>query len=167
MPSSGDEELREQAFEDVCDRFDRHLLPIWMRPEPWRLRIRAAAVAAARYCREHEDEVGFVIAERFRRGHLPLGERSLRLHIEEVDSVRWELPDPDAVSSATAEFAVGSFIELVIKRQAEGSLGALEADVPDLLYKVYEAYLGSEVAAEELAATCPLPKQKRPPRAPS
>ena len=138
------------ALAAVCDEFDRHLLPIYLRPEPWRSRIRAAALTAARYCRRHETEVTFAIAEQFRRRHFEPSERSLRLHLEQVDAARLELSDPAGIPAMAAEFALGSFLELVIKSHAEDSLATLEAAVPGLLYKINELYFGSDVAAEEL-----------------
>jgi AcrR family transcriptional regulator len=138
------------AIAELCDRFDRHLLPIYLRPEPWRRRIRAAAMAAAGYLGEHPDQVAFVIGERARRGRLLQAEPSLQLHLAEVDSVRWELSEPEKVPTSAAEFSVGSFLELAIRAHSEGTIDRLGGAVPELLYSIYDVYLGSEVAEEEL-----------------
>jgi AcrR family transcriptional regulator len=144
------EEGCARALRELCDRFDRHLLPVYLRPDPWRQRVRAAALAAAGYIREHPEQVAFAIAERSRRGHLPEAEPSLRLHLAEVDSVRWELPEPETVPATAAEFSVGSFLESVVRIHGEGSFDRLEAALADLLYSVYGIYLGREAAEQEL-----------------
>ena len=144
-----DEDLCRRAFEEICDRFDRHLLPLYLSPQPWRERMRAVAYAAARYCREHPAEIEFGIAE-VSRDPRSLGERSLRLHIGEIDSVRRELADPNSVPRAAGEFVVGAFLALVMRCHAAGSYEEMEAGVPELLYRGNELYLGTEVAEEEL-----------------
>jgi AcrR family transcriptional regulator len=143
------------AFEEVCARFDRQLLPIYLRPDPWRERMRAAAYAAVRYCSDHEDEVRFAIAEQLRHPRAGAGERTLRLHLEQVDSVRWKLPDPEAIPATAAEFAIGCFIELLLRSHAEGDFGRLRGGIQELLYSVTDVYLGSEAAEEELALAPP------------
>jgi hypothetical protein len=145
-----DEELCRQAFAVVCDRFDRHLLPLYLSPQPWRPRMRAVAYAAARYCREHPAEIDFGIAAVSRNPRAPLGERSLRLHIGEIDSVRREMADPDRAPKAAAEFVVGAFLELVMRSHAAGSYEEMEAGVPQLVYRANELYIGVEAAEEEL-----------------
>ncbi|HEU4463098.1 MAG TPA: TetR/AcrR family transcriptional regulator [Solirubrobacterales bacterium] len=139
-----------RAVGELCDRFDRHLLPVYLRPEPWRLRIRAAALTAAAYLSEHPEQVAFAIGEHARRGRLPQAEPSLGLHLEEIDAVRSELPEPGAPPPSAAEFCVGTFLELVIRNHRQGSIDGLEAAVPGLLYVVYDVYLGAEVAEEEM-----------------
>lgn len=147
---SGKEDLCRQAFEVVSDRFDRHLLPLYLSPQPWRPRMRAAAYAAARYCREHSDEIEFGIAAVCRDPHYLLGERTLRLHLEEIDSVRREMAVSDRVPKAAAEFVVGVFLRLVMRSHAAGSYEQMEAAVPELIYRANELYLGTEAAEEEL-----------------
>ncbi|MGN6816030.1 MAG: TetR/AcrR family transcriptional regulator [Solirubrobacterales bacterium] len=144
------EHLCKQAFEEICERFDRHLLPIYMNPQPWRYRMRAVAYAATRYCCEHPVEIDFGIVEVSRDPHSPLGERSLRLHLGEIDSVRSEVPDPDKAPSSAAELVVGSFLQLVMRSHAAGSYDGMEAAAPELLYRANELYLGIEAAEEEL-----------------
>jgi hypothetical protein len=145
-----DEDLCRRAFAEICERFDRHLLPLYLSPQPWRPRMRAVAYAAARYCREHPEEIEFGIAEVSRDPGAPLGERSLRLHIGEIDSVRREMTNPDRVPKAAAEFVVGAFLRLVMRSHAAGSYEGMEAAVPELLYRANELYLGVEAAEEEL-----------------
>jgi AcrR family transcriptional regulator len=145
-----------RAFDAVCEQVDCLLLPIYLRPEPWQDRISAAAFAAASYCREYEERVRFAIDERFRRGRLPLGEPSLRLHLEQVDSIRCEVPEPEGIPAAAAELAVGSFLETLVSLHAEGDLGEFELAVPGLLYNTFRLYLGLE-AAEDVLKTLPGP----------
>lgn len=147
---SGKDDLCRQAFEVVSDRFDRHLLPFYLSPRPWRPRMRAVAYAAARYCREHPDEIDFGIVAVCRDPHYLLGERTLRLHLEEIDSVRGEMPVSDRAPKAAAEFVVGVFLRLVMRSHAAGSYEQMEAAVPELIYRANELYLGTEAAEEEL-----------------
>lgn len=144
-----DEDLCGRAFGVVCERFDRHLLPIYLSPQPWRPRMRAVAFAAARYCREHPAEIDFGIFAVSRNPRAPLGERSLRLHIREIDSVRREMADPDRAPKAAAEFVVGAFLELVMRCHAAGSYKEMEAGVPELVYRGNALYFGVEAAEEE------------------
>lgn len=144
------DECRCAAFDSICDHFDRHLLPIYLRPDPWRLRMREAARAVIDFCRDHEDQVRFAISEQLRHRHLAQGERSLRLHLQEIDSARLEAAEPTFTPSAAAEFAVGCFLELAIKCHASGDFRQLEQSLPALLYSVTEAFFGSRAAEEEL-----------------
>jgi AcrR family transcriptional regulator len=144
------EDCRRAAFDAVCDRFDRHLLPIYLRPEPWRLRMRVAAYAAVDFCRDHEEQVRFAIGERLRHRHLHQGERSLRLHLREIESARLEAPVPELVPSSAAEFAVGCFLELAVRCHASGDFRQLEQSLPALLYRVIAAFFGPVAAEEEL-----------------
>ncbi len=147
---SSPEDCRRAAFDAVCDRFDRHLLPIYLRPEPWRLRIHAAAHATVHFCRDHEEQVMFAIGERLRHRPTVQGERSLSLHLQEIDSARLEAPEPELVPASAAEFAVGCFLELAVRSHASGDFRQLEQSLPALLYSVTEAFFGPAVAEEEL-----------------
>lgn len=139
-----------RAFDAVCEEVDCLLLPIYLRPEPWQERISAAAIAAARYCREHEERVRFAIEERFRRGRTPLGEASLRLHLEQVDSIRLEVAEPERIPVAAAELAIGSFIETLVSMHTENRVADFELAVPGLLYNTFRLYLGLEAAGDLL-----------------
>lgn len=147
---SSAEDCRRAAFDAICDRFDRHLLPIYLRPDPWRLRIRAAAHAAVRFCREHDEQVRFAIGEQLRHRPGAQGEQSLLLHLQEIDSARLEAPEPELVPASAAEFAVGCFLELALRSHANGDFGQLEQSLPALLYSVNEVFFGPLVAEEEL-----------------
>lgn len=150
-----------RAFEAVCEQVDCLLLPIYLRPEPWQERISAAAAAAARYCCEHEERVRFAIDERFRRGRLPLGEASLCLHLQQVDSIRQEAAEPEQIPVAAAELAVGSALETLVGLHAEGRLADAELAVPGLLYNTFRLYLGLEVAEDLLKARPDLCRPRR------
>lgn len=139
-----------RAFDAVCEEVDCLLLPIYLRPEPWQERISAAAIVAASYCREYEERVRFAIEERFRRGRTPLGEKSLRLHLDQVDSIRHEVAEPERIPVAAAELAVGSFIETLVSLHADDRLAEFELAVPGLLYNTFRLYLGLEAAGDLL-----------------
>ena len=148
--SDGDECL-QAAFEDICDRFDCHLLPIYLDGRPWRERMRAATYAAARYCLEHEDEVLFVLATRAQYGGLERVESSLHLHLAQVDSLRLDLEEGSDLPLSAAELTVGSFLEVVAGLGAQKRLQDLPRQVPGLLYNLFRMYLGAVAAEEELA----------------
>lgn len=139
-----------RAFDAVCEEVDCLLLPIYLRPDPWQERISAAAMAAAGYCREYEERVRFAIEERFRRGHTPLGEASLRLHLDQVDAIRHEVAEPERIPVAAAEIAVGSFIETLVSLHTEDRLADFDLAVPGLLYNTFRLYLGLEAAGDLL-----------------
>jgi AcrR family transcriptional regulator len=149
-----------RAFEAVCEQVDCLLLPIYLRPGPWQERISAAAAAAAGYCRENEERVRFAIDERFRRGHAPLGESSLRLHLGQVDAVRHEVAEPERIPVAAAELAVGSFLETLVSLHTEGRLADFELALPGLLYNTFRLYLGLD-AAEDLLKTRRVSRDQR------
>jgi AcrR family transcriptional regulator len=146
------EDCCRDAFDAVCDRFDCHLLPIYLRPEPWRKRMRAAALAAVDFCRAHEEQVRFAIGEQLRHPHHVQGEQSLQLHLGEIDAVRHELAGDRQVPASAAEFAVGCFLEGAIKCHANGDMAQLEQWLPDLMYVVTDAFFGSAAAEEELVS---------------
>lgn len=97
-------------------------------------------------------QVSFAIGEKLRHPSHVQGERSLRLHLEEVNSAWLELPDPTRGPDAAAEFAVGCLLERTMTCHASGELAQLERWLPDLMYSVVDAFLGPAAAEEELAS---------------
>jgi len=143
------------ALEEICERFDLQLLPVYLTIHPWRRRIRLAAYAAARFCGEHKMEIRFAIDEWRRGGRSPKAEASLCLHLEEVDRGRAEAAESSRIPLSAAELAVGAFLEVVVRADAEGRLMNLNEEIPALLYRATRTYLGGEAAEEELRLTEP------------
>jgi len=141
-----------RAFDAVCEQVDCLLLPIYLGPEPWQERISASAIAVACYCRRHAERVEFAIDERVRRGRIPLGESSLSLHLDQVDSIRHESAAPERIPVAAAELAVGSVLETLVSLNREGHIADFELSVPGLLHITFRLYLGLEAAENLLDA---------------
>lgn len=139
------------TFEEVCNRFDCHLLPIYLTDKPWQERMRTAAFAAADYCLRNENEILFVLAARSRCGGLDRAERSLQLHLKQIDSLRDEIGEGWEISPSASELSLGSFLGMVAKLGSQGSLHDLPDLVPELLYSLFRLYLGVDAAEEELA----------------
>lgn len=148
---SGEEECLRAAFEEICDRFDCHLLPIYLSDKPWRERIRAATYAAVDYCLRSENEILFVLATWARYGGLDRTDRSLQLHLGQIDALRHDLGEESEIPPSAAELSLGSFLETVARLGAQERLRDLPELVPDLLYNLFRLYLGVEAAEEELA----------------
>lgn len=148
----GKSDCCREAFEAICNRFDRRLLPVYRSSAPWPARMRGAAYAAVDYCREHETEVRFGLQVRCQYGRSPRTEASLRLHLAEIDSARQEVTGRRRVPSAGAEVCLGAFLEVVVRLGSEDRLGELPGAVPALLHNAYSIYLGPEAAARELQA---------------
>lgn len=147
----GEEDCLRATFEEVCDRFDRHLLPIYLADKPWQERMRTAAFAAADYCLRNEDEIQFVLAARGRCGGLDRAELSLQLHLEQIDSLRHEIGRGSGISPSAPELSLGSFLGTVARLGSQGRLHDLPDLVPELLYGLFRLYLGVDAAEQELA----------------
>ncbi|HET7454274.1 MAG TPA: TetR/AcrR family transcriptional regulator [Solirubrobacterales bacterium] len=142
------DECCRRAFEDVCDHFDRHLLPVYARTAPAPAKIRAAAYACADYCREYQQRARYGLQVRSRYGRTSRAEQSLKFHLGQMDSLRDE-DTAHRIPAAAAELSVGFFAGHAIRLDASGRLGELRASIPSLLYSVYNVYLGRS-AAERL-----------------
>lgn len=143
------------AFEEVCDHFDRYMLPVYARPLPAQAKVRAAAYACADYCREYAWRVRYGLQVRSRFGASDRAEQSLRFHLEQVDSLR----DVDAarrVPAFAADLCVGSLLELVVRLDTAGRLDQLNRSIPLLLFNTYGIYLGTG-SAERLLRDEELP----------
>jgi AcrR family transcriptional regulator len=147
----GEGDCLRATLEEVCDRFDCHLLPIYLSDKPWRERMRSAAVAAADYCLGNENEVLFVLAARGHCVGLDRVERSLCLHLEQIDSFRDQVGDGSHISPSAPELSLGSFLATVARLGSRRRLRDLPDLVPELLYGLFRLYLDVDAAEQELA----------------
>jgi len=98
------------AFEEVCDHFDRYMTAVYVRRAPARVKVSAAAYAAARYCRDFEQQVRFGVQVHARYGNSRRARDSLRLHLAQVDVLRREVQTSRRVAKVAPELCVGSFL---------------------------------------------------------
>lgn len=139
------------AFEDVCEHFDRYMLPIYVRPAPADTKIAIAVYAAADYCLEYEQRVRFGLQVRSRYGGVPRAENSLRFHLDQMDSLRRDVPAARRRTPAVApELCVGFFLGLVVKLGGTGRLADLHDEVPALLHGIFTIYFGPDLAEKFL-----------------
>jgi AcrR family transcriptional regulator len=142
-----------QLFWQFTADFDRAVFGGFDSACAWRDRLRTAAYGAARYMRDHPRETEFGITQMFAAGEMAQAyrERHLQRLVDLVDAGRQELPDPNSMTRAVAEGALGSIYETVSKQLQEGRGTRSATDfVPELMYLAVRPYLGHEIAREEL-----------------
>ncbi len=147
---TGKEECCRCAFEDVCDHFDRHMLPIYAQRTDFQTKIALAAYAVADYCREHEQRVRFGLQVRSRFGNTSRAEQSLRFHLDQMDSWRGEVERSRPIPAIAPELCLGSFLSLIVRLEAAGRLPSFRESVPSLLYSTLSIYLGRNAAEKML-----------------
>jgi AcrR family transcriptional regulator len=143
------------AFEEVCDHFDRYMTAVYVRKAPARVKVSAAAYAAARYCRDFEQQVRFGVQVHARYGNSRRAKDSLRLHLAQVDVLRREVQTSRRVAKVAPELCVGSFLGQVVRSDASGQLSELEHSIPSLLSYAFGVYFGTARANEILSGQCP------------
>ena len=158
---AGKEDCCTQIYLEDIGEFDRLVFGAYERHETWREGLRGAAYAAARYFRDRPLEIRFDVTRILAAGETPKAHRDnyMQRLVDLIDAGRSELEDPDSVSRAVAENAVGSVFELALKVIGEtGDADSAESFVPGLMYVVVRPYLGHEAAHEEL--TIPPPPEQ-------
>lgn len=155
------EDCFRHAFEEVCDHFDRYMLPLYAGSEPAQGKLRRAAYGCAEYCRVYEQRVRYGLMVRSRFGSAWRAERSLRFHVEQVDSLR-DVDPTRRVPPFAAELCVGSVLALLVRLEASDRLHRLDESIPALLFNAFTIFLGRNTAEtilrdEELAELSRLP----------
>jgi AcrR family transcriptional regulator len=168
----GDEEFRAlyedkqglmlALYEDVAAGFDAAVYEAFDAHDSWRDGLRACAYTAARYLRDHPEEVSFGAIQLFEAGDLAqvYRERQLQRMVDLIDLGRQELEDPESMGRGVAEGVIGSIYSMLVKElhAGRGTVAAVDF-VPQLMYMAVRPYLGHEVAREEL--TIPPPAEAR------
>jgi AcrR family transcriptional regulator len=137
------------AFEDVCDHFDRYMLPVYAGTAPAPTKIRAAAYACADYCRDYQQRVRFGLQVRSRYGRTDRAEQCLKFHLGQMDTLR-DVQTARRVPTTAPELSIGFFAGLLIRLDASDRVGELRESIPSLLYNIYNVYMGRSAADEFL-----------------
>jgi hypothetical protein len=74
-----------------------------------------------------------------------------------IDRGRDERSLPGEISRATAEGIGGTIFTQMYAAYEEGSIEAVRAKIPEMMYMAVRPYLGEQVAAEELRQAAPNP----------
>lgn len=148
------EELAENNLRAVRGAFDRE--------ERWPDSLRAAAYAHADWILENPKKMHFGLLETLWAGEMTsaLRDNLFRSYIEMIDAGREVAPDPDAIPAYTAEGAVGSITQVVVRNMGRPDGGDLRSQVPEMMYLAVRPYLGEEVARRELALPPPGDRQR-------
>jgi AcrR family transcriptional regulator len=128
----------------------------------WPDSLRAAAYAEARWIVANPKKVRFGFVEMLWAGELAqaVREAAIREYIGMVDGGRAVAADPDSIPASTAEAAIGSITEMLMKKLQQGQPPDPWLFVPELMYLAVRPYLGEELAQRELAIPPPSPRRK-------
>jgi AcrR family transcriptional regulator len=143
------EEIAENNLRAVRDAFDRE--------DRWPYSLRAAAYAHVRWILENPKKMHFGLLETLWAGEMTsaLRDNLFRSYVEMIDLGRAVAPDPDAIPAYTAEGAVGSITQVVVRNMGKPGAGDLISQVPEMMYLAVRPYLGEEVARRELTLPPP------------
>ena len=146
-----------QVYEELSERFSRHVFAAFESEEEWRDGLRAAAYAAARWIGDHPREARYAVIEMVATGEFAQARRetTLRGFVELIDSGRELLDKPDSVSRSMAEGVIGGILGMLTKNLRRGVRARAEDVVPDLMFVAVRPYLGHEAAREELSIPPP------------
>jgi AcrR family transcriptional regulator len=147
-----------ETYDEYNDAFDRQVRSAYAGPGTWRERLRAAAYAAADFLAARPREVRFNVIAVLSAGEMLAARRDRYLQglVQLVDDGRRDLDDPDSVTRAVAEGAVGAIFERLLRDvNRGGGLVSPRSVVPELMYVAVRPYLGPEAAREELSIPPP------------
>jgi AcrR family transcriptional regulator len=150
---AGKDECCLRVYEAQLADIDRRVVGAYLSHDAWRVRLRAAAYAAAGYVRDNPREVVFGEIQMREGPDMVQVRRDAYLQrlVDLVDAGRVELDDPDSLSRAAAERALGAVYTLLLRRLREGrGTRAATSVVPELMYVAVRPYVGHEAALEEL-----------------
>jgi AcrR family transcriptional regulator len=125
----------------------------------WRDGLRAAAYTMVDWTAEDEKRTKFTVIEVRRAGEramLLMGQAFEEL-FDLIDRGRDERSLPGEISRATAEGIGGTIFTQMYAAYEEGSIEAVRAKIPEMMYMAVRPYLGEQVAAEELRQAAPNP----------
>jgi len=151
----------QECFVDVLaelsEQFLRAVAEACASESRWRLQIRAVAYAMLEFLVEDADRARFLFVESPFGGDRAqlIRDQGLEAMYDLIDRGRYELPDPDRVSRATAEAIAGTIFNRIHTAIEQGALEVGTAMVPELMYTVVLPYLGAEAAMEELSIPPP------------
>lgn len=118
----------------------------------WRDGLRAVAYAIVGYLEEDECRAHLMAIEVMRAGEragLLLAEAFEQI-FDILDRGRWERAHAGAISRATAEAIGGTIFTQMYAAFEDGSVEAVRAKVPEMMYVAVLPYMGEQAAEEEL-----------------
>jgi AcrR family transcriptional regulator len=118
----------------------------------WRDSLRAAAYTMVDWAAEDEKRTKFTVIEARSAGEraLVLMGQAFEELFDLIDRGRDERQLPGAISRATAEAVGGTIFTQMYAAYEEGSIKAVRAKIPEMMYMAVRPYLGEDAAAEEL-----------------
>jgi len=145
------------VYEEIEESFTGEVFTAFEGVEGWRDGLRAAAYAAARWVGAHPREARYATIETMAAGEFAVErhEATLSRFVDLVDGGREQLKEPESVSRAMAEGAIGGIIGPLNRRLRQGTRARPEDFVPELMFLAVRPYLGIEAALEELSIPLP------------
>jgi len=122
-------------------------------PQPsWREKLRAGATETFRLVERHQQDAHFLAVDSLAAG---AAGRSCRQRlaanlIQQLDSVRAELAEPELVPPATSSWIVAMFFDRIYRRCIQPDGPDLPSQLPELMFLATSAYFGTEAGLREL-----------------
>ena len=145
------------VYEEMSERFSARVFSAFEREEEWRDGLRAAAYAAARWVAEHPHEARYATIEMMAAGEFAVERREATVSrfVDLIDAGRELAEEPESVSRAMAEGAVGGILGMLTRNMRREAQARPEEFVPQLMFVAVRPYLGIEAAREELGIPPP------------
>jgi AcrR family transcriptional regulator len=146
------EDCFAHVYEDLAHHFLLRLFATFDADLDWRRQIRAVAHDFLHYLTEDHPRAHLTVVD-----SLNAGDRALIIRdsvfaglFALIDQGRAQMPDPDALTPATASSVGGAIFLQVRIAVEERRFAELPQMVPGFMYSVVLPYLGPQAAAEEL-----------------
>ncbi len=145
------------VYEEMSESFCSEVFTAFEREEGWRDGLRVAAYAAARWVAAHPNEARYATIEMMVAGEFAVERREATLSrfVDLIDAGRELAEEPESVSRAMAEGAIGGVIGPLTRNLRRGARAQPEDFVPELMFLAVRPYLGIEAALEELSIPPP------------
>ncbi len=145
------------VYEEIEESFTGEVFTAFEGVEGWRDGLRTAAYAAASWVGTHPREARYATIEMMAAGEFAVErhEATLSRFVDLVDAGREQLEEPESVSRAMAEGAIGGIIGPLSRHLRRGTRARPEDFVPQLMFLAVRPYLGIEAAREELSIPPP------------
>jgi AcrR family transcriptional regulator len=148
-----------RTFEDQARRFESEVLAAFD-ADPgaaWRVRLRAAAYAAASFVDRDPATARFATVATPGAGEdaQRLRDAQTQRLVGLLDAGRSELADPDSLGRGHAEVLFGGIYQMLVSGLVRGERRPAVSFVPELMYLAVLPYLGHAAAREELETPAP------------
>lgn len=141
-----------EVYREMQDELVERVVDAVLEKHTWRDRLRATAYAMADYVTDDERRTHFMFVEARTAGDRALdlmGEGYDRL-FDLIDEGRLQPGARDSITRTTAEAIGGTLFFQMFASYEPGSIDAVRARVPELMYLAVLPYLGREAAEQEL-----------------